>query len=310
MPILRVALPIGGAVLLLAALHDLFQTLFHPAARGAISDWLAEAVWNVVRWFARRKAGSLRVAGPLALVSIILSWTALVIFGCALIYYPYLSTHFTLAPGVNPRHQLTFLDALAVSTSSLITLTGYLTSRSRLLQLLMGGEAVIGFALLTASVSWLLSIYPVLQRRRSLAHMATLLHHAEFTTGLAVLGLPATDAQDILLACATQVTELRNDLTQFPITYYFTASEKITALAGILPYLAHMADEAARPFRPPAVRIAGIVLGGAVRDYLLHVGPVFLNLHHADPGLIMRRYAEDHLFKPVDLPLTAERRAG
>jgi hypothetical protein len=215
-----------------------------------------------------------------------------------------------VSPGVDPQHHHTFLDAIGLSVGSLISLSNYLIARSRVFQLLMGIEAVIGFGLLTASVSWLLSIYPVLQRRRTLAHMATLLHHTEVTSGLCPAELPSAEAQEVLLACATQVSELRNDLTQFPITYYFTAGEEITALPGILPYLARLADEAVRPGRPPAVRIAGTVLGGAVDDYLNHLADVFLQ--HADrrPDVLMRHYAEDHMCRPVELEAVAQRRAG
>jgi len=38
------ALTVGGAALIIAALQDLFHTLFHPSARGDISDWIAHAV--------------------------------------------------------------------------------------------------------------------------------------------------------------------------------------------------------------------------------------------------------------------------
>ena len=51
------------------------------------------------------------------------------------------------------------------------------------------------------------------------------------------------DLQVILLGFASQLITCRNEMAQFPITYYFHEDETETALAGILPYLAEIAEE-------------------------------------------------------------------
>jgi hypothetical protein len=53
-----------------------------------------------------------------------------------------------------------------------------------LLRLLALIEALVGFGLLTAAISWVLSIYPALSRRQSLAQKISLTHKAELETGI------------------------------------------------------------------------------------------------------------------------------
>jgi len=86
------------------------------------------------------------------------------------------------------------------------------------LALLRGLEAIIGFGLLTASVSWLLSIYPVLEKRRSLAERASLLHNAELETHIDLIADCREPVLDWIMALAADLAALRNQMAQFPIT--------------------------------------------------------------------------------------------
>jgi hypothetical protein len=56
---------------------------------------------------------------------------------------------------------------------------GDIVPTSDLLRVLVPLEALVGFALLTAALSWVISVYPALSRRRSLARGATLLKGSE-----------------------------------------------------------------------------------------------------------------------------------
>ena len=49
-----------------------------------MSDWIARRIWRAFRRLCR--PGLLTVAGPVALVVVILTWAALVVIGCALVY--------------------------------------------------------------------------------------------------------------------------------------------------------------------------------------------------------------------------------
>jgi hypothetical protein len=164
----------------------------------------------------------------------------------------------------------------------------------------MGIESIFGFGLLTASVSWLLSIYPVFEHRKSLAHQATLLHFSEAKGIQSLQNVSDSDLQGILFGLASQVSTARNELSQFPITYYFHEDEKETALAGVLPYLAEIASQNVN--RKGAAGMAAATLGGAIDDYLKLVADRFLKSEFKNREAILEAFAHDHMRKIVRSP--------
>jgi hypothetical protein len=162
------------------------------------------------------------------------------------------------------------------------------------LQLTRGLEAVMGFAILTASVSWLLSIYPVLESRRSLAQRATLLHHAERQRQLDVVRDLPQLAQTSILELAADLGALRNQMAQFPITHYFDMGEPETALAGVLPYLLELSQRATAS-GVPALEISGTMLGGAVDSFLTLLATDFLLMPAENWQAVMRTYAGEQM---------------
>ncbi len=304
--------PIAPGVLLIGVgLHDLFHTLFHPAGRGALSDRVGRVIWWVFRRISNFHRDYITLAGPVAILAIMVMWVLCITVGFALILFPFIKTQFALAPGLDPQRHQGFLDALNVSLGTLITVGGDFNAKSKLIRLMMGIEAVIGFGLLTASVSWLLSIYPALERRRTLAHEATLLHYAEANTGLRIEQLPSSEAQDVLWGLAASMATARNDLTQFPILYYFHSGDDQSGFSGVLPYLAELALAACHPSMPPSVRLAGIALGGAMDDYLEFIAATFLDMPKQNKAEIMQRYADEHMRSVMALSRTPQlRRTG
>jgi hypothetical protein len=294
-----VFLTVIGLLLVVVALQDVFLTLFHPAGSGAMSDWIARGVWVRFRAIAKHRPGLITFGGPAALVSIISAWAGLVVFGCSLVYWPFIDS-FVLAPGMTASVHRHYIDAFNISLGSLISVGGDFNANSSWIRVLMGVEAVIGFGLLTASVSWLLSIYPVLEQRRTVAERATLLHNAEIETGVDPALLPAGEAQDVLDWLAENLCMLRNQMAQFPITYYFHIGEKISALPGVLPYLARMAERASRAERPPAVRLSGVALGGAIKNFLELIAEAYLRMPAHDSNAVMRAYADDQMREMID----------
>ncbi len=301
--------PVVGIVLIGSALHDVFHTLFHPAGRGAMSDYAARVVWNIFHPMSRRRPRLITLAGPFAILTIMGLWVWLTVFGFALIYTPYIQSRYVFASGITYHHR-NFSDALNVSLGSLITLVGDINATTRSLRLLMGLEAIVGLGLLTASVSWLLSLYPIIERRRTTGHQVNLLHNAELDTGLNLLDLPSSEAQELLWGLAAQICELRNDVTQFPISYYFHTGEHHSGLAGGLPYLAEIAEEGSRPHQPPSVRVACVSLGGAIDDYLTEIAEILLRMPTHNKDEIMRRYAEDQLREIYRRPDNSHRPAA
>lgn len=284
-----------GVVLIGTAVLDVFQTLFHPAGRGALSDWNAKLSWRIFRSIASRRPRILTYAGPAAILLIIVTWAALTWFGFALIYLPHLSTgfYFGQAPPEGSPHS-GILEAMSLSIGALITLSEGAYAKLHWLQLLRGAEAVMGFGLLTASVSWLLSIYPVLESRRAVAQAATLLHNAELENRLDLIRDVSDKAQEWLFDIGQEMATLRNQMAQFPITYYFDMNESETALAGALSYLYELSQRASRaPI--PGLKVAGNVLGGAVESFLEMLAADFLGMSIDDKRAILRAYASEQM---------------
>ncbi len=287
-------LTILGILLIGATVLDAFQTLFHPAGRGALSDWTARLIWKAFRRVAPRFPGTLTYAGPVAIASIIVSWAGFTLVGFALIYLPHMSTQYVFNPGVNPANHRGFWEAFSASLGALITLSQGMEPKSEWLGVIRGFEAIIGFGLLTASVSWLLSIYPVLEARRSLAHHATLMHNAERENHIDMFRDCPERVNDWVMGIAYELASLRNQMAQFPISYYFYMAEPKTALAGALPYLYEMAERALAP-GDPAIQIAGTALGGAVEDFLELLAEIFLRMPDDDKQAILREYAREQM---------------
>ena len=291
---------IFGTLLVVVGLQDLFHTLFHPAARGDISDWMALRIWRIFRRIPR----ALGFAGPIAFVAIVLFWGLSIVMGFALLYYPHLPREFTFAEGLNPANYASAWGALQISLASLITVSSGVYAKDQWLGLLMALEAVLGFGLLTASISWILSIYPVVEHRRSVAQQATLLHFSEVNGIRSLDEISDPDLESVLLAFATQLISHRNELTQFPITYFFYEEDKETALAGILPYLADISHQSVA--RGGAAAIAATTLGGAIDALLKVIARSFLNPELKNPQEILSAYAEDQKRAPVRSPRTPQ----
>jgi hypothetical protein len=294
---MSIFLTIVGVLVIVVGLQDVFHTLFHPAKAGDISDAIAGRIWRLFHAVMPR---ALTLAGPLAFVMIVFFWAASIVVGFALILFPLLPSGFTFAEGLDPARYRSFLGALDVSLSSLMSLSIGAYSKSLLVQFMMGIECMLGFGLLTAAVSWLLSIYPVFEHRKSLAHEVTLLHFAEAAGLRRLEEISDAELHELLQGFAAQLITCRNELSQFPITYYFHENETETALAGVLPYLADIAAQNVN--RAGAAGLSATVLGGAVEDYLKLIARSFLNRPFTSRDDILRAFASDHQRKIVRAP--------
>src|SRR5690242_14579101 len=121
---MTILLTLVGAGLICAALHDIFQTLFHPSSHGALSDWIERGLWRTFRWAAERRETLINVAGPAIFVSVLGMWVLLNVLGFALIYFPRLATEFVVAPGLDPGRHHSFYDAINVSLGALVNFGG------------------------------------------------------------------------------------------------------------------------------------------------------------------------------------------
>lgn len=257
-----------GIALIAIAMRDIFDVLFHPVGRGII----ARRVVLGVSWLARRLTrgrGTIGLlAGPIGYAAAVVTWGALLAVGWALIFMPQLPGGFTFGPGLDPAEHTGFLDALYISLVNLTSLGyGDISPASPLLRILGPVETMFGLGLLTASISWLISIYGAISRRDSLAHEVHLAKEAEERLGEKLADADPELLEALLASFAEQLIRVRRDVIHFPITHYFRTEDEERALAGLLPFLGSMAEEASEGSRPVALRVRAEILRETIDDF-------------------------------------------
>lgn len=94
----------------------------------------------------------------------------------------------------------------------------HISQATDLLRLIVPLEALVGFALLTASVSWLLTVYPALSRRRSLAYEITLLREVTRRSGRGdFVRRQAGSAERLFAELLSRLVAVERDLVQIPL---------------------------------------------------------------------------------------------
>ncbi|MGR4878664.1 potassium channel family protein [Streptomyces sp. LARHCF249] len=277
----------GGALVLLI-LRDVFHTLWHPTRHGGLSRLVMTALWRLSSVLNSRRAAS-GLAGPLAMVSVVALWALTVALGWALIYWPHMPGAFVFAGGLEPAEHAGLLDAMYVSLVTLSTLgLGDIAPAAGGLRLLAPLEALVGFALLTATVSWILGIYPALARRRALA--LRLSHLSRTHPSREQVDSPAGAAMLHSLATALSVAAV--DFLQYAESYYFHDGDDRTSLARQIGYALDIAEQAADA-RHPDVRLASAVLRTALDDLATILDDRFLHTQ-GPPRQALDAFARDH----------------
>ncbi len=288
---------LAGVVLIVLTLGDIFEVLFNPLGRGRVSRILVKLLWKVFQYLGRRRHSLLELAGPMALISVIGTWLTLLVIGWALIYWPHLPDEFLLTAKPNTSHAASLAEALYLSMTTVTTLGyGDITPTSEWLRIITPLEAIFGFGLLTASLSWVISVYQVLRRRRSLALEIALLREEQSSIGLSVAKMEPFAAQELLSGLSSQLNNVWNDMLQFPITYYFASSDRQSALSVGMPYLLLLAQEGASTSCTPEVRLRAAMLLGKIHTFTLLLTANFINLSPTTAATeVLEAYAHDHL---------------
>ncbi len=257
-----------GIALIALALRDIFDVLFHPLGRGMLARRIVAAISAV----ARRAPGRARtvglLAGPVSYIIVIAAWAAILAVGWAFVLMPQLPSGFSFDPALNPADHSGFVDALYVSLVNLTSLGyGDIVPTAPVLRILGPVETLFGLGLLTASISWLLSIYNAISRRDSLAHEVHLAKEAEEQLGEKLVDADPRLLEAMLASFAVQLIRSRRDLIHFPITHYFLTEDEDRALARLLPFLSSLSDEASGEGRPQALRVRAEILRMAIDDF-------------------------------------------
>ena len=283
-----VASNVLGAAIVVYGLSDIFLTLVHPHARGRLTRAIVGGIWRLTSRFGRRVRAA---SGPLAAISVVLTWAAIQAIGWALIYLPHVPDGFLYSEGIDPARYPDALEALYFSLVSLSTLGfGEVVPTDPVVRLLSPLQAVTGFALLTGGATWLLQLFPTLARRRSTAMYLTLLGRTRYPERLGELD--ASAAAVVLHTVAQQIAGVRVDLSQSPESYYFREGEAPTSLGHALPVAQALADAAAKSPRAE-LHIAGAVLDGALEELGGCLRDDFGAAGHSRTD-IMEAFARDH----------------
>ncbi|TKJ28372.1 hypothetical protein A6V29_02960 [Blastococcus sp. CCUG 61487] len=285
-----------GVLVVAVALRDIFHTLWHPSGRGSVSARVMQAVWRVGRRRRGRSAGGV-LTGPVALSLVILVWVTLLVAGGALVYAPHLPEGFVFQSGIDVSARNDALDAVYLSAVSLATLGfGDVVPDSGWLRIAVPVQALIGFGLLTASVTWVLQVYPALIRRRATAVRLAMLRSVPPEE---LLHDPDSAlAAPLLESLAAELAQARVDLTQYTETFYFRDRDEDAALPATVVVAAGFAVTGrAAPRRD--VRVAAGLLQTALDDLARVLDEQFLHVRGSTDE-VLAAYAEAHHHVPQD----------
>ncbi|HEU5316602.1 MAG TPA: potassium channel family protein [Chloroflexota bacterium] len=163
-----------GLFLIVLSLVDICLTVLHVQAESPFSNRVQRAVWRTLdgtTQFAGTRARSYALAWgmPLMIIATIGFWVALHVTGYALVYAPYIRDPHAFAlrgveSGSAPQVALYF------SAVTFVTLGyGDVVPVHSAMRLLAVSEALFGLLTISFSVTYLLSVYPLVSRKVALA---------------------------------------------------------------------------------------------------------------------------------------------
>jgi voltage-gated potassium channel Kch len=280
----------GGVGVIGLALLDAFATFFSHVERGALSHTLVRAMWSTCHRLPG--TGALRLAGPVSVLIVLASWVVMLTLGWALVYLPWMPEGFLHTADLDaPGSSL--LDSLYFSLVTLATLGyGDIAPLSGWLRVVAPLESLLGLGLLAGSVSWLLSIFPVLSRRRALAYEIHLLEEVRTDPGKP--GPPAPLPASVCADLTSRLVASERDLVTFPITYYLHDDDIRFALPAAMEHLVELAEEARRQASLPEVHFHGRLLLRAIDDFAASLAERFHLPNRSSTRQVLEAYARDH----------------
>jgi len=277
-----------GAAIVLFAIREMFNDLFHPTQSGALSEWIGSRLFRLFR----RWPSMLPTSGPLAVAVVIFIWALLLAAGFALIYWAFFPAEFALHTATQPATPSDRWWWSAYYSLEMMTTLGLgdLQPTPTWLKLLSAFHTLLGFSLVTASITWIVLIFPALRRMRTLSRKTGTLDEAERRTGIPVV---STDMHIVLAGLAEEVIQSRVDLVHFPLLFYFYAPDDRASLPCALFPLLRYAEEGSEPGRDPLVRLASSGLLVALEDLAALIGDR-LQCANREPRTVFRAFADLH----------------
>lgn len=245
-----IVLEITGVLVVLFGIREVFRDIFHPARSGTLSDFVGRFSSLTMRHTRLRTA-----AGPLALVGTIFCWVTALVCGFALIYAGLAMQQRLTVPPASSGGWGLMLQALYFSLGSFDTFQTFsLDPKPSWLRLVVVVEGLIGVSMITASISWMMVLYPALSRMRKFARRTAVLLQSEKRTGLSLVENLGTS---ILTELTHGVIQFRLDIVFAPILLNFYTTEEAATISHFLPEILRLAAESNRESSPEPVRLTG-----------------------------------------------------
>lgn len=226
-----------GTILIIAGVYDLFMTVLYYDAAGPLSKKVYKGVWALCRRLASRMppkhtAFVLSLGIPLMILTSLIVWIALQVFGFAAIYYVGLvEGSFRISEGL----EATPVEALYLSAISLSGLGyGDLAPISAPFQLIAGLQALMGYGFLTLAIAYVVNVYKVIEQMGVLS--SDIYHESERTYDNRHIlevhfhnGEPR-DLQDRLNNFYSSMITHHEGMRHYPVAYYFYSRRGYAAL--------------------------------------------------------------------------------
>ena len=276
-----------GSAIILFAVREMFNDLFHPTRSGALSEWIARLLFRIFR----HSSSMLPTSGPLSIVLVIMTWATLLAIGFAFVYWPFFPASYELQTATVPVGSAVWWWSFYYSLEMMTTLgLGDIRPGPTWLKVLSAGHTLLGFCLVTASITWILLVFPALRRLRTLARKASTLQNAEQRTAVPVV---SAGMHVVLAGLAEEVIQVRVDLVHFPILFYFYAEDPRASLPCALRPLMHFAEDGMHPGRDELVRLTGSALMVGLDDLAELIGER-LQVQERAPKAVFQKFSEWH----------------
>jgi hypothetical protein len=219
----------SGVLLMLFVAYDVYATILDASGRaGPLSGFLNWIVWGAARLLAFRLSRGrrhrlLNLVGPMLMPALIVIYLFLLIAGFALIYAPRMPAGFNFNP---PAENADWIESLYFSGTTLITIGyGDITPRTLFVRFVALVEGASGFALISLAVTYLITVYSALARKRVIA--LSFYHQAE--EGADVAGFISHHFvsgrfhgfESVLRMAARDINELQESHAEHPVIHYF-----------------------------------------------------------------------------------------
>jgi hypothetical protein len=231
-----------GLSIMALVVYDVYATILHARARsGPIGETLNRTLWRVARALAFKLSRSrrhrlLNVVGPLLQPLLIIIFIAMLVLGFALVYYPRMPANFTVKAEAATSP---FMASLYFSGTTLTTVGyGDIAPHTTGMRLTALFEAASGFALISLAITYLITVYSALERKRAVA--ISFYHQAEEGANVAAFIIHHFVAGrfyslEITLRMATRdLQELLESHVEHPVIHYFHPIEVYKSLPRVL----------------------------------------------------------------------------